>query len=508
MNISNLIWNFLQEIISHSDNNPTKFSVISYGYFQLIYNIGTLFEINGIESKDRVSPLKNRIEIRKFIIKLPKTNQNELLQNYLYHAHTFFISKLYSNVKILSARDYGITKVIPIERTILDTIKEYAESHILGKQKELERAMFATKNITGISADYTGTQFKENINDVEQNGNWDKWQPLAIPTGAVKGPNNLPMIDPTNPLSYKIQNFLGLKFNENNGFAVNPSEYIIDLDSKVSKTWDGGLKKEIDLLLDVYKNLTEEQKIIAEFFAGSSKNALPPPGMLICIAMQLSQKYQQSLLNDLKMYFSLAAGLFDACTSAWYYKAMYQQARPVTLIRTHYKDKQINSWTPLSTEKSAEITGSQWLPYQPLNFVTPAFSDFPSGHTVFSNVAAQILKWWFNDPILYDGCFVATTPNQQVLCPSLNLNDKMVCIGEYNFDIGCSEVEPGVSPKSKITLRYKNLEDFAEAAGMSRIYGGIHTTETNRVSAELAVWVFKQTQKKLINDFRFQSPYT
>jgi hypothetical protein len=473
----------------------------------LIYNIGTLFEINGIESKDRVTPLKNRAEIRKSIIKLPKTNQNELLQNYLYYAHTFFMSKLYSNVKIFNPRDYGITKVTQIEKTILDTIKEYAESHISGKKIELERAMFATKNTTGISADYTGTPFSNDPN-LQQNTNRDQWRPLVVPTGAVKGPNGLPMIDPTNPLSFKIQNFLGVNFNQNNGFAVNPSEYIIDLDSKVSKTWEGGLKNEIDLLLDLYKNLTEEQKMVAEFFAGSSKNALPPPGMIICIAMQLSQKYQQSLLNDLKMYFSLAAGLFDACTSAWYYKAMYQQARPVTLIRTHYKDKQINSWTPLSTEKSAEITGSQWLPYQPLHFVTPPFSDFPSGHTVFSNVAAQILKWWFNSSILYDGCFVATTPNQQVLCPSLNLNDKMVCIGEYIFDIGCSQVEPGVTPKKKLVLRYKTLDDFAEAAGNSRVYGGIHTGQTNRVSGELAGWVFKQTQKKLINDFKFQSPYT
>ena len=128
-------------------------------------------------------------------------------------------------------------------------------------------------------------------------------------------------------------------------------------------------------------------------------------------------------------------------------------------------------------------------------------------HIYFYSVALKILNWWFNNPILYDGYSLATIPNQQILCPLLNVHDKMVCIGEYIFDKGCSEIEPGVTPKERIVLRYKTLEDLATMAGVSRIYGGIHTFQTNEVSAELGNWVFEQTHKKIINEFKFKSLY-
>jgi hypothetical protein len=301
---------------------------------------------------------------------------------------------------------------------------------------------------------------------------------------------------------------LGQEFYKNAGFAVVPTKNIIDLGSKISKTWEGGLQKQIELLLDVYENLTDDKKIIAEFFAGSSKSALPPPGFFICIAMQLSQKYKQSIRNDLKMYFSLACGLLDAGVSAWHYKSKYNQARPITLIRDYYANQKIKSWTSLDAAANpSDINGAQWLPYQPLTFVTPPFPDVASGHTTFSKVAARILNWWFNNPTLYDGYSLATIPNQQLLCPLLNVRDKTICIGEYTFEKGSSEVEPGVTPKEQIVLRYKTLEELGAMAGLSRVYGGIHTFETNEVSAELGEWVFNQTHTKLTTQFKFKSPY-
>ena len=506
MYVSNLIWNFFQELIANLDNKPTKFTVLLYAYLQMQYNVGTLFEINGIESKDRVSSLKNRNEIIKNIAKIPRTIQKDILKTYLYTAHNAFIQALYPNAKLLSPQDYGLIRFVEIEKTTMSALKEYFVSHITDKKTDLERSLFSTKNTTGMAADYTGQHFKGDPN-IEQSSKWNQWQQLVVPTGVLKGSNGLPVIDQTNPLSYTIQNFLGYDLYKSKGFAVDPLENIINLDSKVSTTWENGLKKEMDLLLDVYADLTDEKKMIAEFFAGSSKNSLPPPGLIICIAMQLSQKYKQTILNDLKMYFCLAAGLFDACVSAWYYKSNFNQARPINLIRRYYADKKINSWSPMYKEKSSEIFGKQWLPYQPNSFVTPPFSDYPSGHTTFTGVATKILAWWFSSSLLYDGCSLATIPNQQLLCPLSNISDKMVCIGEFILDKGCSEIEPGITPKEKIILRYKSLEEFAQAVGISRVYGGIHSDETNRVSAELANWVFDQTRNKLINDFGFSSPY-
>lgn len=69
MIVSKFIWNFFQEVIANRDNSPTKTSVLMYAYFQMLYNLGTLFEPSGISSKDRVSPLKNATLIKNYIAK-------------------------------------------------------------------------------------------------------------------------------------------------------------------------------------------------------------------------------------------------------------------------------------------------------------------------------------------------------------------------------------------------------------------------------------------------------
>jgi hypothetical protein len=56
-------------------------------------------------------------------------------------------------------------------------------------------------------------------------------------------------------------------------------------------------------------------------------------------------------------------------------------------------------------------------------------------------------------------------------------------------------------------LQYKTLQDLADMAGLSRVYGGIHTFQTNDVSAKLGNWVYNQTRQKLISQFKFRSPY-
>lgn len=495
MVISNFIWFFFSEVINNSDNNPTKISVLMYAYFQMLYNFGTLFEKNGIQSTDRVNPLKDYENIKKNVLLSNKNNRCNLLKNYLYIGHNAFLNKLYKS-KQLTTLDYGFNE-ININNETKQYLINWSQSHLTNKSLELERAGFATKNTSGLPADYTGSHSDNKY-----------WQQLIVPTGVVRGLNNLPLIDKTNPLSFKIQNFLGINFYLNNGFAVNPTKNIINLDNKISKTWETGLKNEIDKLLEVYKNLDDNKKMIAELFAGSSKNCLPPPGFFICIAMQLSQKYNQTILNDLKMYFSLAAGLFDAAVSAWYYKSTYNQARPINLIRNNYTKTPITTWTPLFPENiNAEINGEQWLPYQSFNFVTPPFPDVASGHTTFSKVAGKILDWWFKNPVLFDGFSLATIPNQQYLCPSLNINDKTACIGEFIMEKGSSTVEPTIEPKEKVILRYKTLDELSNMAGLSRIYGGIHTFQTNTVSGELGDWVFSQTIEKLIKEFKFRTPY-
>jgi len=496
MKVSNFIWVFFNEVIKNGDNSPTKLSVLMYCYCQMLYNFGTLFKKSSIQSTDRVTPLPNYNALKAEITSMPFDKKRcDLLNNYLYIGHSAFLTHLYKTVP-LTRKDYGINPV-EIKPETIENLINWSIAHVTGKSLELSRCGFSTKNTTGLPADYTGGSTTSKY-----------WEQLIVPTGTKTGYNNLPLIDYNDPTSFKIQNFLGKEFYLNSGFAVDPTKKIIDLGNEISTTWETGLKEQMDKLLEVYKNLDDTKKMVAEFFAGSSRYVVPPPGFFICIAEQLSQKYNQTTLNDLAMYFSLSAGLFDACCGAWWYKSTYNQARPINLIRDNYTNKSINTWTPLYQNKiSANIPGKQWLPYQNFDFVTPPFPDVASGHTTFSRVASQILDWWFNKPALYDGFSVATMPNQTIICPSLNLEIKNCSIGEYIFEQGSSTIEPGLTPKKQIVLRYKTLSELSDAAGLSRVYGGIHTFQTNEVSAKLGDWIFGQTHAKLISQFKFSSPY-
>lgn len=493
--VSNFIWVFFNEVIKNGDNTPTKISVLMYAYFQMLYNFGTLFKRMGIPSTDRVKLIPNYVELKKKYSSMNEKERFLNIQNFLYIGHTAFLGKLYK-VDPLTRRDYGITPK-EIDSALVLELSLWSVDHLLGKELELSRAGFSTINTTGLPADYLGSSDDSKY-----------WIQLIVPNGTKKGINNLPIIDPNDKTTFRIQNFLGKEFYLNSGFSVDPTKNIIDLSNEISKTWDTGLKEQMEKLLAIYENLDDFKKMTAELFAGSSKGILPPPGFMIIVAMQLSQKYNQNIQNDLCMFFSLAAGIFDACVSAWYYKSTYNQARPISLIRNNLTNTPINSWTPIYQDQtSATIPGNQWLPYQEFNFVTPPFPDVASGHTTFSRVAGKLIDWWFNNPVLYDGFSKASIPNDTIICPSLNLYQKEVCIGEYIFGKGSSVIEPGITPKQQIVLRYKTVADLYNAAGISRVYGGIHSNQTNDVSAKLADWVYEQTYSKLVKDFKFKSPY-
>jgi vanadium-dependent haloperoxidase-like protein len=91
--------------------------------------------------------------------------------------------------------------------------------------------------------------------------------------------------------------------------------------------------------------------------------------------------------------------------------------------------------------------GSHWIPYQPSTFPTPPFPEYISGHSTFSAAGALILALWTGSE--YFGASVTFAP-------------------------GTSKIEPGITPQSAITLRWKTFHDAANEAGLSRRYGGIH----------------------------------
>lgn len=109
---------------------------------------------------------------------------------------------------------------------------------------------------------------------------------------------------------------------------------------------------------------------------------------------------------------AVAAALMDAFICTWDEKYRTNKIRPETYINRYIDSR----WTPL--------------------LQTPPFPEYPSGHAVISNAAAEVLDFFLGGRFSY-------TDN--------------------------SEVPYGIGPR-----RFDSFRSAAEEAGISRYYGGIH----------------------------------
>jgi hypothetical protein len=67
---------------------------------------------------------------------------------------------------------------------------------------------------------------------------------------------------------------------------------------------------------------------------------------------------------------------------------------------------------------------------------------------------------------------------------------------------GTSTIEPGVTPASDVTLRWRTFDDAADEAGLSRRFGGIHFEQGDLVSRTIGQQVGRAAWLKAHTLFR------
>jgi hypothetical protein len=203
-------------------------------------------------------------------------------------------------------------------------------------------------------------------------------------------------------------------------------------------------------VINLQAKLTDEQKVVAEYWADGPSSEFPP-GHWCTIAQYVSQRDGHTLDDDVKMFFLVANAVFDASIAAWTAKIRYDYVRPVTAVRYVKRGKKIRAWAGPGLGTRV-IDGETWLPYQISTFRTPPFSEYISGHSTFSMAGATVLRR-FKGSDEYGDC--------------------------ASFPPGWSKVEPGFAPSDDVTLCWETFTEAAEQAGISRLYGGIHFRQGN-----------------------------
>ena len=135
-----------------------------------------------------------------------------------------------------------------------------------------------------------------------------RWQPIRVPLGS--GPEQ----KATTPQWSKVK-----------GFALkSPSQFTTPGPDRLLNSFD---PKHIDNLLALTSNLSDRQKVTAEYWADGPKSEFPP-GHWALIAQVLSRKRGHSLDTDAKLFFALGNALMDASIAAWAAKYRWDFVRP------------------------------------------------------------------------------------------------------------------------------------------------------------------------------------
>jgi len=230
---------------------------------------------------------------------------------------------------------------------------------------------------------------------------------------------------------------------------------------------------EIGEVVSITNTLTDTQKVIAEFWAGGPFT-VSPPGMFLWMWRTFSKAYGVfSKYGMDKLVYSgldLATHLFETGRVVWGLKKEHMQARPIQEIRRLYRGQTLKKYD------GTDIDGMNWVPYQETNFVTPPFSDFPSGHSAFSRSFANVMNDWFG--ISIPETMPIDMTDLYLLSPVFDV-PQLTEFGTFVFPALKSQIQIGVIPAVPIQLSFSSWNDMAEQAGISRKYGGIHAASAH-----------------------------
>lgn len=261
-------------------------------------------------------------------------------------------------------------------------------------------------------------------------------------------------------------------------------------------------------------------RAIAEFWADGPDSETPPGhwntianevGDLIEAGSEgLPAPFVDRLEWDVKLHLALNGATHDAAIAGWGTKGFYDYARPISMVRWaaalgQSSDPALPSydpaglplidgltrlapsgevevlgwlgppvdqvapsvgvlWMPETTELGVGwIPGTEWIPYQRPDFVSPAFAGYVSGHSIFSAAAAEVLTQFTGSEYFPGGLF------------------------RHDVNAESFKHEPG--PSAPFQLRWDTYQTAADEAGYSRRAGGIHVPADDLAGRQMGIEV-------------------
>lgn len=295
---------------------------------------------------------------------------------------------------------------------------------------------------------------------------WTFFRPVNMP---APFPLHLPTIHPIDmnhwqPLmyvdstgGYTAQMFTAAQWSQVTPFALTSADEFRVLAMKFPPIQYGspGYREQAQELVDLSAGLTDQQKMLAEYWTDAEGNSAAPERWNE-FAQFISERDHHSLDDDVKMFFALNNALFDASIATWEMKRQFDSIRPVTAIPVLFHGTKIRAWGGPG-KGTVEMDGVEWRPYESATSPTPASPEYVSETSALSAAAASILAAWTK----------SDTFGYSVAIPA-----------------GSSKIEPGL-PTKPIVLNWQTLTTAADDAGMAQRYAGIQFSSGDLAGREL-----------------------
>lgn len=302
---------------------------------------------------------------------------------------------------------------------------------------------------------------------------WDKiidpdcWQPIQFEDG--KGGKTMPGF--LTPHWYRVKPFA---LQRSDQFRPGPPP----------KVGSEQLRKEVDEVIAFNSSLTLEQKAIVEFMRDGPRST-GQSGHWLRFAQAVSRRDKYDIDKDVKLFFAVGNVAFDAFIAAWEAKRYYDSSRPWTLVRYYYRDKDVRGWGGVG-KGVVTLKAADWHPYSPLNFITPPFPGYISGHSTVSAASAKMLELFTGSD--YFGA-TETRHAGELTEPGISCEVKQMSDGR---------AAGAISGDGTVTLKLPTFTATAEMAGISRVMGGYHIQADNvaglDVGRKVALYVWPHVQ--------------
>jgi hypothetical protein len=256
------------------------------------------------------------------------------------------------------------------------------------------------------------------------------WQPLRLPDGSG---------------GLVVQKYLGPHWGNVIPFALSTGQQFRSAVPAPYRVGQREFVAQAKQILHYGAQLNDFTKSFTEYWADPPGTPQPPGHWGCTFGQYISARDRHDLDADVKMFFLVGNALLDAGIACWDVKRLYDSVRPVTAIPYLFRNHKIRGW---NGNRFGLLPARLWRPFQPPQFLTPPFPEYPSGHSTFSAASAEVLKRFTGSDRFGFSAVISA---------------------------GTSTVEPNV-PRHDVRLSYPTFSAASDQAGVSRRYGGYHFT--------------------------------